>query len=365
MKTLRIAIVMLLGFALHGNPAWSDVTLMDDFTGAGIVFQAATSAAETYAFTASPFSETDREVAVTRLLLRNRPSIMANGPLGKEWAFSTGSSTKSRDVHWGHYVDIVYRFDQLLEVGSVSLKYLNTRACGGRLDVLFAQYDEAGNRIWEAAKRIEDWESWPGPYSRPRGDISQRIWRSYVLSTDQVNAILQTRKFNTVVIREFDITSEAGSGYIDDIQITGVPSKENACAFPDDTWPPAGSIHASRNLIWPPNNKLVPIELSGYVRDELSMARYKTGNGVSDAYLLINGTEKIMLKGGSVNLLDAEGFFSLNYKIKALKNAVYSIELFATDTAPNGPNSDLIDSTCIVVPANMNQAFQGTPQAKK
>lgn len=213
------------------------------------MFQAATSAVETYRFNASPFGDTVRSVTVSRPLLRTKPAIVASGPLGKAWVFATGTSSKFRDVHWSHYVDIVYRFDELMEGGTVFLKYLNTRACGGRLDVLFAQYDESGNRVWEAATRLEDWEKWPGPYSRPRGLVAQRTWRNYSLSAEQVNGILQTRKFNTVVIREFDITSEAGSGYIDDIQIATVASQDENCIFPEDTLPPAGSIHASRNLI--------------------------------------------------------------------------------------------------------------------
>ena len=212
--------------------------------------------------------------------------------------------------------------------------------------------------IWEAAKRLEGWQTWPGPYSRPGacGQIADRTWRSYTLSADQVKTILQGRKFNTVIIREFDITSEAGSGFFDDIQITGIASQEEKCEFPKDTLPPAGAIHAHSNLIWPPNNKLVPVELSGYVRDELSMARDKSGNGISSAYILINGSQKIILKDASTNLLDAEGFFKVIYKFRAVKKAMYSIELYAADTNPDGPNEDLIDSTYIRVPANMSPA---------
>jgi hypothetical protein len=357
MKSLPIAIVMLLSMGLAANTAWSDVTLTDDFTNANLVFQTATTTIETYAFTAPAFSEGTQDATVTRPLLKTGPSIVASGPLGQAWVFSTGSSNKFRDVHWGHYVYLTYRFEDLLEGGAVSFKYLNTRACGGRVDVLFAQHDESGNRIWEARQPLEDWETWPGPYSRPRGQISQRTWRSYMLSADQVKGILQGRKYNTVIIREFDITSEAGSGFFDDIQITAVASQEEKCEFPKDTLPPAGAIHAHSNLIWPPNNKMVPVELSGYVRDELSMARDKSGNGISSAYILINGSQKIILKDGSTNLLDAEGFFKIVYKFRAVKKAMYSIELYAADTNPDGPKEeDLIDSTYVRVPANMSPA---------
>jgi hypothetical protein len=94
------------------------------------------------------------------------------------------------------------------------------------------------------------------------------------------------------------------------------------------------------------------------------MARDETGNGVSSAYLLINGSEKIVLKEGGIDLLDSNGFFSLWHHFNAEKNAVYSIELFAADTAPDGPNSGLVDSTCIIVPADMSEASQNIPSGK-
>jgi hypothetical protein len=364
MKSSLFALSFICFLGALASPSWSDVTVSSDFAHESLAAQGADPSVETFAISGSAPNAVEREISVTRPLLRTRPQIEAVGPLGKPWVLSTGSSTKFRNVHWGHYVDLFYRFEEPQDGATLSLKYLNTRACGGRLDVLFAQFDESGNRLWESAKRLEDWELWPGPYSQPRGLVSERTWRSYSLSAENVNQILQGRKFNTVIIREFDITSEAGSGYLDDIQITAIAAEKQGCDFPEDTLPPAGAIHASRNLIWPPNNKLVSIELSGYVRDELSMARDRTGNGVSSAYLLINGSEKIVLKDAQVNRLDAEGFFSLSHAFKAQRNAVYSIELFGADTAPAEPNFDLIDSTCIVVPGNMSQASQGQPSGK-
>jgi hypothetical protein len=47
------------------------------------------------------------------------------------------------------------------------------------------------------------------------------------------------------------------------------------------------------------------------------------------------------------------------HEFKAVKNAIYGIELFAADTNPvldGGPNEDLIDSTYVHVPANMSPA---------
>lgn len=368
MRSLRLALVFTLALAAAAGTARSDVTVAEDFTNATLAFQAAAGGYEYYAFGGAPLpSGVTREIRATGNLMRTRPSIAAAGPLEKGWVLATGQSTKFRDVHWSHYVDLTYRFAELHENAAVALKYLNTRACGGRLDVLFAEEDATGYRLWEEAVRLEDWETWPGPYSQPRGQIAARTWRSYSLAPEAVGGLLQGRRFNVVVIREFDITSEAGSGYIDDIQIvaTAPPraeaEPEKPCDFPSDTLPPAGAVHAARNVIWPPNNKLVAVELSGYVRDELSIARDGGGNGVSSAYLLINGAQKIVLRGPETDRLDAEGFFSLRLPFKAQRNAVYSIELFAADTAPGEPNFDLVDSTCIVVPANLGQALQGTP----
>ena len=94
MKSLPIAFVMLLSMGLAANTAWSDVTLTNDFTNANLVFQAATTAVETYAFTTVSSSEAQQDVSVTRPLLRTGPSIVASGPLGQAWVFSTGSSNQ-------------------------------------------------------------------------------------------------------------------------------------------------------------------------------------------------------------------------------------------------------------------------------
>ena len=119
-----------------------------------------------------------------------------------------------------------------------------------------------------------------------------------------------------------------------------------------DVTPPAGSVHAHDNLLWSPNNKMVEVTLSGYVRDELSMARDGGGTGVSSAHLLINGIETIPL------VLDANGEFSVDKEFKASKGTTYTIELYAADTNPEdqgGPNNGLVvvDQTYIRVPLNL------------
>jgi choice-of-anchor C domain-containing protein len=116
-----------------------------------------------------------------------------------------------------------------------------------------------------------------------------------------------------------------------------------------DTRQPAGAVHAHDNLIWPPNKKMVPVIISGYVVDELSASQEDGGIGVAEAYLIIDG-EKIDL-----NEVDPiNGRFKLVKEFQARKGATYLIELFATDA--NG-NSGLVDSTYVRVPHNMSRKY--------
>ncbi len=119
-----------------------------------------------------------------------------------------------------------------------------------------------------------------------------------------------------------------------------------------DITAPSGSIHAHDNMLWPPSNRMVEVTLSGYVRDELSIARDGGGIGVSEAYLLVNGEETIPL------VPDSDGKFTEIKALKATKDAVYTIELYAADTNPDdsgGPNSGLVDQTYVRVPSNVGK----------
>lgn len=128
-------------------------------------------------------------------------------------------------------------------------------------------------------------------------------------------------------------------------------------AFPEDVMAPMGAVHARDNVLWPPNNKKVPVKIGGYVKDELSIARDGEGIGVSSAYILINGRKKIILRNDDENnpidLIDDDGKFSIVKKFRAKKGRVYTIELFAWDTAVPS-NFDLVDSTKVRVPKNMS-----------
>jgi hypothetical protein len=122
---------------------------------------------------------------------------------------------------------------------------------------------------------------------------------------------------------------------------------------PEDIIAPSGAVHAYPNLIWPPNNKMVKVNLDGRVMDEMSIAE-GGGHGVSSAYLLIDDTKEIVLFDDMMNLLDPDGNFSVEIEVKATKGAEYLIELFASDNNPGAPNSGLVDTTHIQIPHNMS-----------
>jgi hypothetical protein len=120
---------------------------------------------------------------------------------------------------------------------------------------------------------------------------------------------------------------------------------------PVDKMSPTGSVHAYPNMIWPPNQKMVTVTLSGYVVDEMSIARDATGIGISNAYLMLEGN-KITLRDGNIDLLYPDASFSLETQVEAKEGAHYKVELYAADTYPEeggGPNSALVDSVVISV----------------
>lgn len=119
-------------------------------------------------------------------------------------------------------------------------------------------------------------------------------------------------------------------------------------SFPSDTLPPAGAVHAFNNVIWPANNKMVQVNISGQVRDELSMMRDGVGVGISWAELRISGMTPIPLNIGN------NGQFKMDFEFKAVKGAEYSVELWAADTNDT-PNSGIVDSTSIRVEENMGK----------
>jgi hypothetical protein len=93
---------------------------------------------------------------------------------------------------------------------------------------------------------------------------------------------------------------------------------------------------------------MVEVTLSGYVRDELSIARDGGGIGISDAYLMVNGEETIPL------VLGSDGSYSLVMEFEASKGVSYTVEPYAFDTNPDVANGGQIDQTCVRVPSDMS-----------
>lgn len=136
--------------------------------------------------------------------------------------------------------------------------------------------------------------------------------------------------------------------------------------FPEDIMPPTGAVHAHDNMLWPPNNKSVPVKIEGYVLDEMSMARDGEGIGVSNAYLIVN-RKMIILRDDTTDLLNPDGSFSVVRNLKATKGAKYIIELWAADTTAiddGGPNEDLVDSTFVRVPHDMSECKDEKKESK-
>ena len=163
----------------------------------------------------------------------------------------------------------------------------------------------------------------------------------------------------TSLIDELNGQIDALNGQIEDLisQMESMYTQEEYDAAYDqgyqaglanDTAPPTGAVHAHDNYLFPANKKIVDVTVSGYVRDEMSIVRDGGGTGVSEAHLIINGGDEIPLA------LDAtSGNFSITMGFKKIKDAVYNIELWATDNiTPGGngsPNTGLVDETYVRV----------------
>jgi hypothetical protein len=130
-----------------------------------------------------------------------------------------------------------------------------------------------------------------------------------------------------------------------------------------DTMHPTGAVHAQPILQWYSYYKMLKMKLSGYVLDEVSIAK-NGGIGVSQAYLEANGKKIVLLgedrKGQPVNLLDEAGGFDVVTYLRLNKNGVYDIKLYAADTNAGTPNFGLVDSTTVRLPFRPPMKDEGT-----
>lgn len=339
--------------------AFSQFLIFDDFQNKALVYDKTEGGMDFYYVSGDLNPEVSRIARVTTAYLKDVPAIEANGPKGTQlWVFSTGSSNMHRDVHWKHYVDLLYKFDQPIERASISFKYLNTRACGGRVDLILVQYDDNDQAIWWAKKRCEDWENWPGPYTSLPGTINDRKWRTKTISGEEIDGLSQGRPFNAIILREIDITNEAGSGYFDDVIIGGTffsneDNQENCSEWLDDQINALGfngntsdgAVHATPNTIPPKGRRSgheVTVTLSGHIMDKIVAIQ---GQVLKSVYLKV-GDQKIILMDENINLINDDGKFEVTTNVVATKGAAYDVSLFAVDS---DEYEVLVDDTSISI----------------
>jgi hypothetical protein len=171
-----------------------------------------------------------------------------------------------------------------------------------------------------------------------------------------------TRKISHLGIRLYDPVSIISPGdaaqlrfkKLEEGNLAIIPTAEIAPPALEDTTHPMGAVHGHPKMLhWPSKSKRVDVEISGYVLDELSIARDSGGIGVSRAFLDVDN-RIIILKDDSTNLLDENGRFNINVKLHSKKYGVYQIKLYAADTLSEGPNFGLVDSTAVAVSDDMN-----------
>ena len=196
------------------------------------------------------------------------------------------------------------------------------------IGALNAQIEELSDQIAECQQVIDGWEQYAAGLEEQLA-LMEQIIAALEAEINEKQGIIDNQ---TVLIQQKDEIIAALESQILELLETY-----------RDTMPPAGAVHASDNILSPPNNRMMNVNISGYVRDELSIARDGGGTGVSTAYLLINGWQTVPLT------LEDDGSFSLTRQFRANRGALYNIELYAADTNPEAPNEGLVDSTQVRV----------------
>jgi hypothetical protein len=160
---------------------------------------------------------------------------------------------------------------------------------------------------------------------------------------------LGIRLYDPVSITRPDMGAQLKFTKSDEGNLFIVPTAETVPPALEDTTHPMGAVHAHPKMLkWPSKSKKGEVEISGYVLDELSIARDGKGIGVSRAFLNIDDLV-IILKDESTNLLDEDGRFDITVKLHPKKHGDYQIKLYAADTLADTPNFGLVDSTAVPV----------------
>jgi hypothetical protein len=120
---------------------------------------------------------------------------------------------------------------------------------------------------------------------------------------------------------------------------------------PSDTTPPAITIAATPDILWPPNGKLIPVTVSGTITDKDSNVDAITATyEVKDEYGLIQPS-------GQITTLDASGHYSFRIQLQASRNGndadgrQYTITVRAVDDEGNAGSAPAI----VIVPHDQGQ----------
>jgi hypothetical protein len=139
-----------------------------------------------------------------------------------------------------------------------------------------------------------------------------------------------------------------GSHFVYQITYSSAAGAQLIVQPPPDTTPPSIAVSASPSVLWPPNNKLVPVTIAGAIVD--------TGTGVnpSSARYAVVDEYGVVQPSGPVSL-DSSGNYSFVIQLMASRFGYdsdgrhYTITISAADYAHNLGAA----SAVVVVPHNM------------
>jgi hypothetical protein len=131
----------------------------------------------------------------------------------------------------------------------------------------------------------------------------------------------------------------------------GFPTELVVLGQQEDVTPPVISVSATPKTLWPPNGKMVPVTISGTIKDtEAGVNTSTAAYAVTDEYGLIQPS-------GHFIILDASGRYSFTIQLQASRNGndkdgrQYIITVSAKDTAGNTGSA----ATGVTVPQNQGQ----------
>jgi hypothetical protein len=136
-----------------------------------------------------------------------------------------------------------------------------------------------------------------------------------------------------------------------DLSQLGFPTELVVRGQAEDVTPPVISVSATPKTLWPPNGKMVPVTISGTIKDTESGVNTSTAAyAVTDEYGLIQPS-------GHFTILDASGRYSFTIQLQASRNGndrdgrQYIITVSAQDKAGNKGSA----ATGVTVPQNQGQ----------